>query len=64
MLLRFNLKQEYSKICDFVRVSMSLAIVRSNSLTLRGPQYNEVRIHKKQELTYGSVMVLLMPWRG
>ena len=37
-LLSYKLKQEYSEICDFVRARMSLAIVRSNSLLLRGPR--------------------------
>ena len=36
-LLRYKLKREYSEMCGFVRVRMSLAIVRSNSLLLRGP---------------------------
>ena len=29
-LLIYNLKQEYSEMCVFVRAKMSLAIVRSN----------------------------------
>ena len=36
-LLSYNLKQEYSKMCGFVRARMSLEIVRSNSLLLRRP---------------------------
>ena len=36
-LLSYNLKREYSEICDFVRARMSLAIVRSNILLLCGP---------------------------
>ena len=36
-LLSYKLKREYSEMCDFVRARMSLAIVRSNSLLLRGP---------------------------
>ena len=36
-LLSYNLKQEYSEMCGFVRARMSIAIVRSNSLILRGP---------------------------
>ena len=36
-LLSYKLKREYSEICGFVRARMSLAIVISNSLLLRGP---------------------------
>ena len=35
-LLSYKLKREYSEMCGFVRARMSLAIVRSNSLLLRG----------------------------
>ena len=35
-LLSYKLKQEYSEMCGFVRARMSLEIVRSNSLLLRG----------------------------
>ena len=37
-LLSYKLKWEYSEMCGFVQVRMSLAIVRSNSLLLRGPR--------------------------
>ena len=37
-LLSYKLKREYSEMCGFVRVRMSLAIVRSNILLLRGPR--------------------------
>ena len=33
-LLSYKLKREYSEMCGFVRASMSLEIVRSNSLLL------------------------------
>ena len=36
-LLSYKLTQEKSEMCGFVRVRMSLAIVRSNSLLSRGP---------------------------
>ena len=36
-LLIYKLKQEYSEICGFVKVSILTSIVRSNSLLLRGP---------------------------
>ena len=35
-LLSYKLKQEYSKMCGFVRARVSLAIVISNSLLLCG----------------------------
>ena len=38
VLLSYKLKQEYSEMCGFVQERMSLAIVRSNSLLLRGPR--------------------------
>ena len=37
-LIWYNLKREYSKMCGFAKARMSLEIVRSNSLLLRGPQ--------------------------
>ena len=40
-LLRCKLKQEYSKICGFVRASMSLVIFSSNSLFLHIHWYKE-----------------------
>ena len=40
-LLSYNLKQGYSEMCSFVRARISLAIVRSNSLLLRGTWYKE-----------------------
>ena len=63
-LLSYKLKQEYSEICGFVRTRMSLAIVRSNSLLLRGPRDKGVRIWQQPDLTDGAVMALLAPWRG
>ena len=36
-LLSYKLKREYLEMCGFVRARMSLAIVRYNSLLLRGP---------------------------
>ena len=36
-LLSYKLKREYTEMCGFVRAQISLAIVRSNSLLLRGP---------------------------
>ena len=43
-LLGYKLKWEYSELCGFVRAMMSLEIVRSNILLLRGPHYKDVRI--------------------
>ena len=64
VLLSYKLKQEYSEMCGFVRARMSLAIVRSNSLILRGPHDKGARIWQQPELTDGAVMALLAPWRG
>ena len=43
-LLSYKLKREYSEMCGFVRARMSLAIVISNSLLLRGPRDKGARI--------------------
>ena len=43
-ILIFNVKQEYSELCDFVRERMSLAIVRSNSLIFSVPRYKDAHI--------------------
>ena len=63
-LLSYKLKQEYSEMCGFVRARMSLAIVRSNSLILRGPHDKGERIRHQHELVDGVVMALLAPWSG
>ena len=63
-LISYNLKQEYSEMCGFVRARISLAIVRSNSLLLRGPPKKGERIRQQPELTDGAVMALIAPWRG
>ena len=63
-LLSYKLKREYSEMCGFVRARMLLAIVRSNSLILRGPCGKGARVPQRPELTDGLVMVLLAPWRG
>ena len=44
LLLRNNLKQEDSEICGFVKARMSLTIVGSNNLLLRGARDKEVYI--------------------
>ena len=51
-------------MCGFVKARMSLAIVRSNRLLIRGPQDKGARIRKGPDMTDGAVMALLAPWRG
>ena len=63
-LLSYKLKREYSEMCGFVRARISLAIVRSNSMLLRGPHYKGERIRKLTELTDGAVMALIAPCCG
>ena len=63
-LLSYKLKQEYSEMCGFVRARMSLVIVRSNSLLLRGPRNKGVRIRQRPYLTDGALIPLLAPWCG
>ena len=64
VVLSYKLKQEYLEMCGFVRARMSLEIVRSNSLLLRGPHDKGARIRKRPELADGAVMSLLAPWNG
>ena len=63
-LLSYKLNQEYSGICGFVRVRISLAIVRSNILLLCGPWGGGARIQKRPELTDGVVMAQIELWKG
>ena len=63
-LLSYKLKREYTEMCGFVRAQISLAIVRSNSLLLRGPRDKGACIWQRSELTDGAVMPLLAPRRG
>ena len=63
-LLSYNMKLEYSEMCAFLNARMSLAIVRSNSLLLRGPHDKGVTIWQQPELIYGAVMAMLAPWNG
>ena len=60
-LLSYKLKQYYSEMCGFVRARMSLAIVRSNRLLLRGPRRKGEHIWQQSELKYGAVMALIAP---
>ena len=53
-LLSYKLKQEYSEMSGFVRARMSLAIVRSNRLLLRGPCDKGARIRQQPELADGG----------
>ena len=64
MLLSYKLKREYSKMCGFMRARMSLAIVISNSLLLRGPCDKRDHIWQRPDLRDGAVMALLVPRRG
>ena len=63
-LLSYKLRRKYFEMCGFVQARMSLAIVRSNSLLLRGPHEKGARIWQRPEMTDGAVMAMLAPWRG
>ena len=52
-LLSYKLKREYFEMCGFVRTRMSLAIVRYNSLLLRGLCNKGARIRQQPELYTG-----------
>ena len=58
-LLSNNLKREYLDMCGFVRDIMSLAIVRSNTLILRGTRDKEAHIRQMPDFIDGSVMALI-----
>ena len=60
-LLSYKLNRGYLEICGFVRERISMDIVRSNSLLLRGPCDKGARIWQRPELTDGAVMSLLAP---
>ena len=63
-LLSYKQKREYSEMCGFVRARMLLAIMRFNSLLLRGPCNKGACIWQRPELRDVVVMPLLAPWRG
>ena len=60
-LLSYKLKREYLEMCGFVSARILLAIVRSNSLLIRGPSDKGAHIWQRLELTDGAVMSLLAP---
>ena len=63
-LLINKLKREYLEMCGFIRVSISLAIVRSNTLLLQGTRNKEAYIRQRTGLADGALMVLIAPWQG
>ena len=63
-LLSYKLRREYFEMCGFVQARMSLAIVRSNILPLRGPRHKGARVRQQPDLIDGALMALLAPWRG
>ena len=63
-VLSYKLKWEYSEMCGFVWARMLLAIVRSNSLLLRGPHDKGARIRKRPEMKDEEMMALLATWPG
>ena len=62
-MLNNKLKREYLEMCGFVRYWISLAIVRYNTLLLRGARYKEAYIRQRTNLEDGEVMALLAPFR-
>ena len=59
-----KMKQEYDGMCGFVRDGMELATVRSNTILLWVTRDKDMCIRECPEFTDGSLMALLMPWRG
>ena len=62
-LISNNLKQEYLEMCGFVRARMSLAIVISNTLLLRGSIDKDAYICQRPDMEDGEVMALFALWR-
>ena len=62
-LLSNKLKRKYSDMCGFVSARMSIAIVISNTLLLRGFKDKEAYIYQIPDLDDVAVMELLAPWR-
>jgi hypothetical protein len=62
-LLANKLKREYPEMCGFVRARMAMAVVRSNSLLLRGARDHEARIWSRPEMEDGAALSLMRPWR-
>ena len=62
-LISNNLKQEYLEMCGFVRARMSLAIVISNTLLLRGSIDKDAYIFQRPDMEDGEVMALFAIWR-
>ena len=63
VLLSYKMKREYSEMCGFVRVRISLAVMRSYSLLFCGPHDKGACIRQQPELTGGAVMAMPAPWR-
>ena len=59
-----KMKREYYEMCGFVRDSMELATVRSNTILLWGTWDKDMCIRQCPEFTDESLMALLIPWRG
>ena len=64
LLLRYKLKREYLEMCGFVRACLSLVIVSSNTLFLRGAREKEACIRHITILEDGAMIALLAPWQG
>ena len=51
-------------MCGFVKARMSLAVMRSNTILLRGARDKEAHIFQRPGLADGVVVALFIPWRG
>ena len=63
-LLSNNLKRGYLEMCGFIRSRMPLAVVRSNTLLLRGIRYKEAYILQRHYLADGLVISQFALCRG
>ena len=63
-LLSNKKNREYLEMCGFVRARVSLAIVRSNTLILRGARDKDVYTQHIPNLENGVVIALMSPWWG
>ena len=63
LILSNKLKQGDSEMYGFVRARMSIAVMISNTLLLRGARYKEAYIPQRHDMADGLVMAMITLWR-
>ena len=62
-LLSNQRKEEYMEMCIFIMARISLVIVRSDTLLLRGASDKEAYILQRLDLADRAVMELILLWQ-